>query len=280
MTIDIICPLYNAEKYLVDLHNSLLMQENVDLNLVQYVLTRSKDKTEEILKELGANYTRIEPAEFSHSASREMMARKSKADIIVFISQDVKILRKDWLYNLTKDIAEGNCEAAYSRQLAEKNNIEKYTREKNYGDQSFIKTKDSIPELGLNTFFFSDASSAINREVFEELNYYDGKRFASNEDQYIAHKLIMAGYRIKYCAESEVVHSHDFNFKSLYKRYQDTGDFYRAEPYMNSYGTNSAGAGMAKYILKRIIEDRNLSAAIEFVPNMAARFLGMKIRKN
>ena len=280
MTIDIICPLYNAEKYLVDLHNSLLMQENVDLNLVQYVLTRSKDKTEEILKELGANYTRIEPAEFSHSASREMMARKSKADIIVFISQDVKILRKDWLYNLTKDIAEGNCEAAYSRQLAEKNNIEKYTREKNYGDQSFIKTKDSIPELGLNTFFFSDASSAINREVFEELNYYDGKRFASNEDQYIAHKLIMAGYRIKYCAESEVVHSHDFNFKSLYKRYQDTGDFYRAEPYMNSYGTNSAGAGMAKYILKRIIEDRNLSAAIEFIPNMVARFLGMKIRKN
>lgn len=277
MNIDIICPLYNAEKYLEKLHTSLLMQENVELNSINYILTRSKDKTENVLKRLNANYVLIEPIEFSHSYSREMMARKSTADIIVFISQDVKIVRKDWLFHLTKDIAEGKCEAAYSRQLAEKNNIEKYTREKNYGSQSFIKTKDDIKEMGLNTFFFSDASSAINRKIFKELNYYNGKRFASNEDQYIAHKLIMAGYRIKYCAESEVIHSHDFNFKSLYKRYQDTGDFYRAEPYMNSYGTNSAGAGMAQYILRRIIEDRNLKAAIEFIPNMTARFLGMKI---
>lgn len=279
MTIDIICPLYNAEKYLRPLHTSLLMQENVDLNSISYVLTRSKDGTEDILRDLNANYIIIEPSEFSHSATREMVARKSTADIIVFISQDVKILRNDWLFYLTKDISEGNCEAAYSRQMAEKNNIEKYTREKNYGDQSIIKTKDDVRTMGLNTFFFSDASSAINRKVFEELNYYDGKEFASNEDQYIAHKLIMAGYRIKYCAESEVVHSHDFSFKSLYKRYQDTGDFYRAEPYMNSYGTNSAGAGMAKYVLKRIIEDKNWKAAIEFIPNMAARFLGMKIKK-
>lgn len=279
MTIDIICPLYNAEKYIESLHNSLLMQENVDLKSINYVLTRSIDRTEEMLKKLNANYVLIERSDFSHSASREMMAKKSNADIIVFISQDIKIKRADWLYFLTKDIAEGDCEAAYSRQMAEKNNIEKYTREKNYGDVSFIKTKNDIETMGLNTFFFSDASSAISRKVFGELNYYDGKRFASNEDQYIAHKLIMAGYRIKYCAESEVVHSHDFNFKSLYRRYQDTGDFYRAEPYMNSYGTNSAGAGMAKYILKRIVEDRNLSAAIEFIPNMAARFLGMKIRK-
>lgn len=277
MTIDIICPLYNAEKYLIELHASLLMQEKVNIQSINYVLTRSKDRTKEILDELDANYVQIEPSDFSHSTSREMMARKSNADIIVFISQDVKIKRRDWLYYLTKDIAEGKCEAAYSRQLAEKNNIEKYTREKNYGENSFIKTKDDIKSMGLNTFFFSDASSAIDRKVFEELNYYDGKRFASNEDQYIAHKLIMAGYRIKYCAESEVVHSHDFNFKTLFKRYQDTGDFYRQESYMNNYGTNSAGAKMAKYILKRIVAERNVRAAIEFLPNMSARFLGMKL---
>ena len=48
---------------------------------------------------------------------------------------------------------------------------------------------------------------------------------------------------------------------------------------MNSYGTNSAGAGMAKYILKRIIQDRNVKAALEFIPNMLARVLGMKAYK-
>lgn len=279
MNIDIICPLYNAENYIKSLHNSLLMQKNVDLKSINYILTRCKDNSEKILKEINANYVVIEPSEYSHSLSREIMAKKSNADIIVFISQDIKILKNDWLYFLTKDISNGNCEAAYSRQLADKNNIEKYTREKNYGNQSFLKTKEDIKNMGLNTFFFSDASSAINREIFEKLNYYDGKKLASNEDQYIAYKLIMSGYRIKYCSESEVIHSHDFNFFSLYKRYQDTGEFYRAEPYMNNYGTNSAGSDMAKYILTRIIQDKNWRAAIEYVPNMTARFLGMKIRK-
>lgn len=279
MTIDIICPLYNAEEYLENLHYSLLRQENVEIQSINYILTRSQDDSEKILQRINANYTLIEPFEFSHSFSREMMAKKSTADIIVFISQDVKIIRNDWLYFLTKDISEGECEAAYSRQISSKDNIEKYTREKNYGSISFIKSKDDIGKLGLSTFFFSDASSAINRRVFEKLNYYDGKRLASNEDQYIAYKLIISGYKIKYCAESEVIHSHDFNFRSLYRRYQDTGDFYRSEPYMNNFGTNSAGFGMAKYILKRIFEEKNWRAGLEFIPNMAARFLGMKIKK-
>lgn len=54
---------------------------------------------------------------------------------------------------LTEDIAEGKCEAAYSRQLAERI-ILRNILEKNYGDQSFIKTKDDIKTMGLNTFFF------------------------------------------------------------------------------------------------------------------------------
>ena len=277
MTIDIICPLYNAEKYIENLHASILKQKNVNILSINYILTKGKDSSEDILKKLDCNYEVIQPTDFSHSYTREMMAKKCKGDIIVFISQDIKVIRYDWLYYLTKDISEGKCEAAYSRQLAEKNNIEKYTREKNYGDQSFIKTKRDIDTMGLNTFFFSDASSAINRNIFENLNYYDGKRFASNEDQYIAHKLIMAGYRIKYCAESEVIHSHDFSFKTLYHRYCDTGKFYKKESYMNNFGTNKEGTEMAIYILKRIVAEKNVKAAIEFIPNMMARFLGMKI---
>ncbi len=277
MTIDIICPLYNAQDYLIELHKSILKQENVKINSIKYVLTRSTDKTEIILQELKANYILIEASEFSHSLTREMMAKKCNADIIVFISQDIKIIRNDWLYYLTKDIISGNCEAAYSRQLANKNNIEKYTRESNYPTQSRIKNKSMIDELGLNIFFFSDASSAIKRNIFEELNYYDGKDFPSNEDQYIAYKLITNDYRIKYCAESEIIHSHNFSFKTLYKRYKDTGMFYKMEPYMNNYGTNSSGAKLALFILKRIIEDRNVRAMMEFFPNMIARYVGMKV---
>lgn len=34
---------------------------------------------------------------------------------------------------------------------------------------------------------------------------------------------------------------------------------------------------MAKYVFKRAIQDKNWSVLISFVPNMAARFIGMKV---
>ena len=55
MNIDIICPLYNAEKDIENLHKSLLKQKNVEINKIRYVLTEGKDNTEKILKDLNIN---------------------------------------------------------------------------------------------------------------------------------------------------------------------------------------------------------------------------------
>ena len=49
MTVDIICPLYNAEKNIETLHKSLLKQNKVKINKIIYILTESKDNTEKIL---------------------------------------------------------------------------------------------------------------------------------------------------------------------------------------------------------------------------------------
>jgi len=279
MTVDIICPLYNAEKYVYELHENIKKQKNVSINSINYILTKGNDNTESLLKAMECNYEVISKEEFSHSTVRENAARKCKADILVFITQDIIIEREDWLVNLTKCIENGECEAAYSRQTCSNNTIEKYTRERNYPEKSFIVSKDDIVEKGLQTFFFSDASSAIKRDVFMELNCYDGKKFPTNEDMYFAYKLITNGYKIKYCADSVVEHSHKFTFKQLYKRYYDTGIFFKQNDYLNNYKVNQAGGGLALYILKRAIQDKNIPVLIEFVPNMAARFIGMKMGK-
>lgn len=64
MTIDIICPLYNAEEYLLQLHESFKMQAKVKINKITYVLTESKDKTEQILKEHKIAYKKIKKMSF------------------------------------------------------------------------------------------------------------------------------------------------------------------------------------------------------------------------
>lgn len=279
MKVDIICPLYEAENYILNLNDSLLKQENVNINKIQYVLTKSKDNSEKILKENKFNYILIDKKDFSHSLTREKEAMKSKSDIIVFISQDIVIENTDYLYNLVNPIINGEADACYSRQLTKFDNIEKYTRESNYPDKSIIKTKDDIEKLGLKTFFFSDASSAVNTKVFKKLNGYDGKNLPINEDMYFAYKLIMNGYKIKYCADSVCYHSHNFKLKELYDRYKLTGRFFKENSYIDDFGTNKSGGGLAKYILKRAIKDKNIKVLIRFVPDMAARYIGMKAGK-
>ena len=198
MNIDIICPLYNAGKEIENLHKSLLNQKKVNINKIRYVLTEGKDNTEEKLKNLNLEYKKIKKDEFSHSLTREKEALDSKADVIAFITQDVKIIRDDWLYNLTKDIINGDVDACYSRQICDNNTIEKYTRECNYPKESKIVSKNDIERLGLKTFFFSDASSAIKKDTFIKLNGYDRKNLIINEDMYIAYKLITNGYKRSY----------------------------------------------------------------------------------
>lgn len=285
MTIDIICPLYNAENYVEKQLKQIEKQTYFNyVKNIRYVITKGKDDTADIVREQQKInnkiiYKEIEPKDFSHSLTREKEALESDANIVVFITQDVIIEKKDWLEKLINPIENNECAACYSRQICDNNTIEKYTRECNYPAESKIVSKEDIDKLGLNTFFFSDASSAINREVFEKLNGYDGKDFPTNEDMYIAYKLITNGYKIKYCADSEVVHSHKFTLKQQYKRYYDTGKFFKQNEYLNKYKVNKSGGKLAVYVLKRAWQEKNWKVLFNFIPNMMARFIGMKVGK-
>ena len=279
MTIDVICPLYNAEEYIVNMYRSLKKQEDVDIHKIKFILTESKDKSEEILKENNIEYELIKREEFSHSLTREKAAMESESDIIVFITQDVIIEDKNWLHNLTKNIGKNKIAAAYSRQITKYNNIEKYTRECNYPEKSFTVSKNDINNLGLKTFFFSDASGALDAKVFKKLKGYDAKKLPISEDMYYAYKLITNGYKINYEADSIVYHSHKFTLKQLYDRYKLTGKFFKENSYLDQYGTNDSGIKLAKYTLQRSIKEGNIKSLFRWLPDMVARYLRMKAGK-
>lgn len=277
--IDIVCPLYNAEEYIEDLYKSLLIQKDVNVGKILFLLTESKDNSEQLLKINKCNYEIIKKSEFSHSLTREKAAMKSNADIVCFITQDVVIKDDKWLYNLTKNILKGNCAAAYSRQITKYNNIEKYTRERNYPDYSFMRSKNDVEKYGLRTFFFSDAASAVDLKAFKKVKGYDSKKLTISEDMYLAYKLITNGYKISYESDSIVYHSHNFTLKQIYDRYKLTGMFFKENSYLDKYGTNSSGADLAKYVLKRIVQEKNIKMFFRYPFDMAARLFGMKAGK-
>lgn len=279
MNVDIICPLYNAEKYIENLHKSILNQKNVKIHKILYLLTESQDSTEELLKKNKMNYVLIKKEDFSHSLVREKAAFESEADIICFITQDIVIENKDWLEKLVNPIVNEEAEATYSRQLTKYNNIEKYTREANYPEKSIVKSKNNIEKYGLKTFFSSDAAAAIKRDVFIELNGYDNKNLPISEDMYFSYKLIMNNYRIKYCADSIIYHSHNFSLKELYNRYKLTGQFFKENSYLDQYGTTNSGFTLAFYVLKRIFQEHKFILLLRYPFDMLARIIGMKVGK-
>lgn len=276
-SIEIICPLYNAEKYLFNLHCSLEIQTGVNIKNIRYLITESTDRTVTLVKTLRhCTYEIIKKSDFSHSLTREKAALESTADIIVFITQDVVIKRDDWLKNLVTPLITGEADATFSRQICDNNSIEKYTRELNYPATSRVVSKADVEKLGLRTFFSSDASAAIRTDVFRALNGYDHKNLPISEDMYFSYKLIMAGGKIKYCANSEVHHSHSFSLREQFSRYCETGKFFKQNPYLDNYQTTKTGGNMAKYVLKRALKDKNWRALVQYTPNMAARYLGMR----
>lgn len=281
MKISIICPLYNAEGYIEDLYFNIKKQKDVCIEEIKFILTESSDNTEDKLKDLKCNYKKISKQEFSHSLVRENAAFEAKGEILVFITQDIKIVDEYWLYHLTKDIIDGKCEAAFSRQIGyEEHKVERYTREINYPAEKRIVSKEDIDRLGLMTFFFSDASSAISKEIFIKLNGYDNKNLPTNEDMYFAYKLIMNGYRIEYAADSQIIHSHDLSFKETLKRYEEIGKFFDENQYLKEYSAGERGFTVLKYIAKRSIQDKKPLIIVDAIINFGARFIGMKFTKN
>ncbi|MBM6836751.1 hypothetical protein H9X77_00580 [Clostridium saudiense] len=179
-----------------------------------------------------------------------------------------------------KDIINKKCEAAFSRQIGYKEHkVERYTREINYPEVSRVVSKNDLQKLGVMAFFFSDASSAISKEVFNKLNGYDGKDLPTNEDMYFAYKLIINGYRIKYAADSKVIHSHQLTLKQQYKRYKDIGLFFAQNSYIQKYSAGKRGKDVLIYIFKRAIEDRRFTVIFDSFLDFGVRFIGMQVGK-
>ena len=171
-TIEIICPLYNAENYIINLNKSFNMQEKANLKKVTYLLTESEDKSEQILKENNLNYEIIKKEEFSHSVTRENAAMKSKEDIIVFVSQDVVIENKDWLFELTKDITDDDIK--YLVGSCSKTTKGKITN--NQFNECYLITKDiDISKVKLQEEEVAEIKFFTKEEVLERINNnYDG----------------------------------------------------------------------------------------------------------
>lgn len=161
----------------------------------------------------------IRKSEFDHGGTRNQAASISKADILIFMTQDAMPADKNLIKQLIAPFEDSQVAAVYGRQMADekKNPIEAYTRTFNYPLQSRKKTKEDLKELGIKTFFCSNVCAAYRKTDYDLAGGFVLKTIF-NEDMIMASKLIEMGKAVYYSAEAKVWHWHDYSAREQLHR--------------------------------------------------------------
>lgn len=117
--ISVIIPTYNEASVILDCVDSLSKQTSTDFEVV-IVDDGSTDDTPQKL----AGYNVIHSKHLGAGAARNLGAKNSKGEILVFVDADM-IFDKDFLKNLVKPIEDGKVIGTFSKEefLENKNNI-------------------------------------------------------------------------------------------------------------------------------------------------------------
>ena len=280
--VDLVIPVldgYNELKYLLSVFKT---QENIEIDNIVVPITIAKDinifnKIKQLCEDNKILTFEINREDFSHSLVREKAIRECcKNDVVILLTDDIKINDSLAMYNLAKEVIDGDVVYAFGRQMCSRRTIEHYIREYNYPTFSYIVSEEDIEAKQIKAFFASDVFAAINRKVFLKLGGYNGLKLPTNEDMYYMYVLLTNGYKAKYCADAMVEHYHSLTPKKLYKRYYDAGKFFKIVKVFDKYNKNGSGKSLAFYILKEAFKHFDIITIIRWPFNIAIRFIGMK----
>ena len=211
-TVDVIIPAYKPDARLAKLV-SMLQDQTYPVEHIMIINTEERFWDYDLISDMtGVELFHISQHEFDHGGTRRLGESFSNADILVYMTQDAVPADRQLIRQLIRPFQRANVKAVYARQLPVEDCriIERYTRDFNYPETSFIKNAEDLPQMGIKTFFCSNVCAAYDHSVYKELGGFP-KQAIFNEDMIYAGHLIQAGYSIAYQAEAQVIHSHNYS---------------------------------------------------------------------
>jgi rhamnosyltransferase len=279
MRISVIIPTYNASKYLSYLLPKLRLQTLKDWELL-IIDSFSSDGTLDIAKSFGARIVVIPKEEFDHGGTRSLVSKKAHGDILVYMTQDALPVDGHAIESLIKPfLQDEKIGAAYGRQLPRQGAgpIEAHARLFNYPPTSQIKTMSDSPKFGIKTAFISNSFAAYRRTALLSVGGFPSNTILS-EDTYVAAKMLLAGWKVAYCGDAMVYHSHNYGFIEELKRYFDIGVFHAREPWIRQAFGQAEGEGM-RYVRSefRYLWNENLMLIPSAILRNMLKFISYKL---
>jgi len=192
VSISVIVPAYNAEKFLPDCLNGLSRSASSPLEII-VVDDGSTDKTAEIAANAGARVITTAQSQSGPGAARNAAAQIALGNVLLFVDADV-VVQPDTVGRFREHFLRspelGAVFGSYDAEPAAKNFLSQY---KNLQHHYVHQTAS----MQAQTFWAG--CGAVRKEVFQEVGGFDVKRYArpSIEDIALGHALRSKGYEIR-----------------------------------------------------------------------------------
>lgn len=276
LSVGLIIPTLNAEKEIGSLIESILDQTIVPDKII-IVDSSSNDRTVQIASSYSEVCVRsIERKDFNHGLTRDKFLREIDCDIVCYLTQDAIPADDRLIEQLIRPLMEDSSIVISSGRQLPKEDARRYeqlVRQFNYPDESFVRSLDDLPRLGIKTYFTTDVCAAYRSKVYCELGGF-GKTNV-NEDMLMAIKAINAGWKIAYSSKAQVFHSHNLTFKQQYSRNYEIGSFLEGHAsLLSDVSEIGEGRRLFKFVLKELIREKRFAEMSAFFLDCVARILG------
>lgn len=218
MKASIFIPTKNGADSIEKTLQSIFKQNEKDFEVI-IVDSGSTDETIQIIKKFPIRLYEIDQSEFTHGKTRNLAITYSSSEYIIFLSQDAIPKNNIWLEEIIEPFKNSKVAGVYSKQVPKSNAraYEVFFYKSYFGIDPKI---NSLPNINPEKIFFSNASSAIRKEVLEKFPFNDG--IIMSEDQEWSKRVLLGGFKTVYAPNSIVIHSHDYNFVQTIRRYFDS----------------------------------------------------------
>lgn len=279
--VDVIIPVYRPGEEFKELIRRLRKQ-SYPIHEIHVMHTEGGEFPDIFCLEQNVRVTHISKDEFDHGGTRHLAAVQSEADILLFMTQDAMPADGELVSNLVKAFELDNVGAAYARQLPAKECdwVERYTRSFNYPEDSVLKGKEDIPNMGIKTFFCSNVCAAYKKEVYERLGGFE-RHTIFNEDMIFAGRMVKEGYLIAYQADARVIHSHNYSGKQQFHRNFDLAVSQEEHPEVfEGIRSESEGIRLVVQTMKYLIRTKKAHLIPGLIYKSGCKYVGYKMGRN
>ena len=208
-----------------------IQHQTVQAGYYLVVDSSSEDQTVPQAQQAGLVIHRIHPCQFNHGGTRQLAVELCPdADFVVFLTQDAILKQPDSLATLLAHFTDENVGMAYGRHVPRVNAgwLERHARGFTYPLSVSVRDRNSFKTLGYRAAFASDVYAVYRTRALRSIGGFP-EHIIVSEDSYVAARLLLAGWKCVYAADSTVEHSHHYTLWQTFRRYFDIGVFHASE---------------------------------------------------